>query len=219
MSWGAAAAVGLGAVGGLAQQKSTGNAQKKQAGSLDALQNEMLGVLEPSLAQGEDYIKQANKARVGGFDAAAKDAERITDRGVQNASEQGAAAQSAIRGASASRGLTGSSVQANQSMGAARATSRAMTDAEIAGSRLKSSALIGKGEAEASGLGALANFQAYKASSQNAVLDKMWGFIANKQFHAQQPNYAGIGALGQMLSGHGGGGGSPSAYGGDDGGN
>lgn len=228
MSWqqGAGAVAAFGA--GVANQHSVKNAQRKQQGNLDALQAEMLGVLEPTLANGEDYLKKANKAAVGGFDAAVSDAERVTDQGVQNATLAGETAQKAIRGSAATRGMSGSSIEANKSFGAARQTARAMTDAEIAGSRLKSSALIGKGQTEAAGLGALANFEAYKASSQNAILGKYWNFIAGKQFGAANNSAIGAGFadFASALSGgghsqpHGGGSnnGHQDTYGGDDGG-
>lgn len=198
--WPSASGALVGGISGAHQAKVLHGKETQRQDRLNALQNQMLGNNAQGNAAGEAYIKQANTARVGGFDSAIADAQRVEDQGTQNALLAGQQAQGNIRAGAAGRGMLGSSVMGNMAQGAAAQTTRAITDAQIAASHLKSSALIGKGNAQASGLGALASFEAYKSNSKNAIMQNMWNFFANQQFTAQ--NSAGGFLAGSLAGGN-----------------
>lgn len=210
------AIAGGSAVLGSQQQKKIKKAQKGQKANLLDLQGQMFSNLDPALANQENYIKQANKASEGGFQSAIDDANRVETEGVKGAKDFFKQASGGVDANLASRGLLGSSQGANMRLGAARGASRALTDAQVAASRLRTGAQLGLGAAKAQGLNNLGTFEAYRANSRNSILSGLWDYVAGQQFQAQSPNLANFAQLATMFgNGTGGGGGSapaPTSY-------
>jgi len=182
---------GLGLLGG----SGTGKAEAQRLAELRALSGQMQGNLAASFPLQEKYLKQANAASMQGYGSALNDVNRAEAAGQEQIGAQSAAALKAAQAAAAQRGLGGSSVGTNMGLASARDARRASTDFQLGIARQRSGLQMAQGGAQAAGLGALANFQAYKANSMNQALSPYFNFTANKQFTSQQPDLAGIGGL------------------------
>lgn len=204
-------AIAVGAAAGSAalgyqQQKKIKKAQKGQKQDLLDLQRQMFENLDPALAAQEGFIKKANKASQEGFQSALDDADRVEAQGTRDVNSYFNQAVGETTGNSASRGLLGSSVAGNMRLGAARSTSRALSDVQVAASKLRTGAALGLGAAKAQSFNRLGDFEAYRANSRNAILSGLWDYVAGQQFHAQSPNLSNIANLAMSTTSFGGGG-------------
>lgn len=207
---GGAAVLGGSAILGSQQQKKIKSGQKNKHKQILNIHGGMMENLEQGFANQEGYLKKALKAGTEGYDATIADADRLEVEGNKAADRYFQGALGGADGASASRGLLGSTVNANMRFGAARGASRARSEAQIAASRLRSTALLGKGAAKAGGLAALGTFEAYKANSRNNVLSRLFDYYAGQSHSAQSPDFANLAQLAMQLgAGGGGGGGTP----------
>lgn len=204
----ALAATGISAFEGYQQQKKIKKAQKGQKSDLLDLQGQMFSNLDPALANQESYIKKANKASEQGFTDALADADRVETAGTKGAKDFFDQATGGANANLASRGLLDSSVGGNMRLGAARGASRALTDVQVAASHLRTGARLGLGQARATGLNNLGQFEAYKANARNSILSGLWDYVAGQQFQAQTPNLANVANLATMFGGGTGGGAS-----------
>jgi hypothetical protein len=194
------ASAAVSGVAGAQQQKKLKTNEKNRKKELLGLQQGMLDTVNQSYAEQLPLLKQAGKAAQGGYLSMIADANRQEGEGMKGAERFFQQALGSATGNAASRGLLGSSVNANMRLGAARQASLAMTDAQLAASKLRSSAQIGLGQAKAGGLNALAGLSAYRAGGINQALLPYFGFLSNVQYGAQQPSAGNLGSLMGSLS-------------------
>lgn len=190
-----------GFIAGQQQQKKTKTAEKNRKKELLGIQGNLMGIANESYGEQYGYLKKAGKESEKGYKMAIDDATRI---GAQSAGEVNRFFNQALGGANANaagRGLLGSSVNANMRLGAARQASIAMSDAQIAASRLKSQAQIGLGATRAGTLQGLAGLSAYRGGMRAQALLPYMNFLSNVQYTSQQPQTGNLAGLGSMMGG------------------
>jgi hypothetical protein len=193
-------ALGAGAIAGSQQAKKNKTAEKNRKKELLGIQGGMLADINQSGADQYANILKANKASTQGYGDAIKDADRIEGQGLKQANSFFQQALGGADAGAAGRGLLGASGNANMRLGAARQASLYATDAQIAASKLRTSAKLGLGNAQAQGFTNLGNFHAYRAGRRNEVMGKYFDYLAGVQYTSQQPQLGGLGALSQTFN-------------------
>lgn len=187
------------AVAGNQQAKKVKTNEKNRKKELLGLQGGMLDIANESYADQLGYLKKAGKASEQGYQSAIKDADRIEGQGNRDAQRLFAQGLGTANGNAASRGLLGSSVNQNMRLGAARQASYAMSDAQIAASRLRTGAQLGLGQARAGSLQNLAGLTAYRAGMKTNALLPYMNFLSNVQYTSTPPQSGNVAGLVQSF--------------------
>lgn len=203
-------------IAGTAFSDPSKKAERNRKNELLSLLAQMQGNVGEGLGMQEKYLQQSLAAGQQGYESGLQDVNRSESAGSEAIANSSAAALRMARGQAAQRGVTGGSGGTNLTMSAARDTNRQLGDFQMSIARQRSGLKIAQGQAKASGLGQLANFEAYKAGAKNNVLQPYFNWLGNIQYNHQSPALGGLGQLaGVGLGGGfgGGGGGSPPSGG------
>lgn len=165
----------LGTAGGIFGQEQAKKAQKGQSKSLkkqvSQYEQAQLGNIEQGIGEQERLLSEANRIELEGGEDAIR---RFEGAGAQGIEDERQRAVGAGQAALSSRGLLGSSAQANLAIGAGRAASRAYTSLGEAVSSMRQN-LAGR---RAAGLNRMGALKAYKATAKNNVLANSLGILA-----------------------------------------
>ena len=156
----------------------------------------------------ESYLRKSLNARNAGYGSALADVDRAEVAGGDQIALAGQAGLQAARGIQARSGLADPAV----ALASARDTRRAIADMQMNLARQRSGLRIAQGSANAAGLGALANFEAYKAERRQNNLGEWFRYKGHRKDVSDQNRSASLGGIGQLaglaLGGAFGGGGS-----------
>lgn len=151
------------------------------------------------------YLQQILDETNSRYNSAFQDVNRAENAGNEQIALNSQAALQAAQGRAAQMGLNGGSAGSNLALASARDARMDSTRFQLELARQRSGLRIAQGASRANALGALGQFEAYKAQGKNALADKWYNFIAAKgrnlqgggsvEYGQQSPDLSGLGAL------------------------
>lgn len=174
------------------QQKK---AQKKQDKKSVQAGADMRRAIAPSLALGEHYTGKAMRAGDKGYDEAERQVSRSEGMGLRDLRDERTRAAGEITSGLQNSGLYNTTVAGNAQRGLSSSYARSMTDFQTRMGALRAEIARQRAATKASGLGQLAQFQAFKSGALSGTFGAQNAQASQPvNFQYQQPDFSGLGA-------------------------